>query len=365
MTISDILNPKQKDKIRNNEEKNLKLTAKDKAKDGYWVILQSWSQCTLKCGGGKSFLQRMCVPPKNGGKSCIGESIISKDCNTKPCPDMQKTQNYNNTKILKPVIKVMPFSNKPQRYSKCVIKEGDMFLIKSLNEDKKNEEIKFDDNTLKIPIRLVMNNRTITLFSGEDYDSRIMTFILKKTRFDRDTKNQDCFIIYEDAGNKASLCSFVEANKLIEEWDYDFHLFKYQCNFNKPVHVFDEFQKKLNYKIKDIKKSLLDEAQDKMRLQAQQTEEMKLESSIRNTNKVALQAIRKEVNIEELIKQEELEREKREEQIILKRIEEEKKKSVNLSKIKLKIFFPIIKFTIKKIGLFDESNSREKIRKSI
>jgi hypothetical protein len=54
--------------------------------DGYWIVLQMWSQCTLKCGGGKSFLQRMCVPPKDGGKPCEGEAILSKDCNKQPCP---------------------------------------------------------------------------------------------------------------------------------------------------------------------------------------------------------------------------------------------------------------------------------------
>jgi hypothetical protein len=53
--------------------------------NGRWIILQNWSQCSLKCGGGKSTLHRFCIPPIGGGLPCEGESIIHKDCNTQPC----------------------------------------------------------------------------------------------------------------------------------------------------------------------------------------------------------------------------------------------------------------------------------------
>jgi len=89
----------------------------------------------------------------------------------------------------------------------------------------------------------------------------------------------------------------------------------------------DEFQKRLGDRINEVKKSLLDETQQQMKRKAEETEEIKLKSTIKKTNKVALQAIQKELNLEELIKQEEIEREKREEQMMLKKIEEEKRKS--------------------------------------
>lgn len=324
-------------KESSNGKLKVNFNSKEKMTDGYWIVLQTWSQCTLKCGGGKSFLQRMCVPPKNGGKPCIGESIISKDCNTKPCPkviktqEMLKSQNSNNTQTLKPIIKIMPFSNKPQRYTKCVIKEGDLLYIKNIDEEdkKQNEVMKLTDmSTIKIPVKAIMNNRTMTLFSGEDYDTHVMTFLLKNTRFAKDAKNEECFIITEDTEKQAILCPLLNSKKIIEEWDYDFHLFKYQCNYNRPEHVIDEFQKKLNEKMKDVKKSLLTEEQEKLRQNSLNFEETKMENSIKSTNKVALQAIQKEVNLEELIKQEESEREKKEEQLMLKKIDDEKKKSV-------------------------------------
>ncbi len=331
MTIAGMLNPSKIDSIKSVSKK------KNSAIDGYWIVLQNWSQCTLKCGGGKSFLQRMCVPPKNGGKPCLGESIVEKDCNTHPCPKVGKTTESlkrNNTRILKPLVKIMSFSNRPQRYSKCVIKEGDMLYNKVSEE--KDQSLSFgggqkpeDPDTVKIPVRLVMNNRTITIFSGEDYDSHIDTFILKKSRLFRDTKSGECFIIKEEISDKqANLCGFGDGKKSVEEWNYDFNLFKYQCNFKKPEYVMDEFQKKLEEKIRDVKKELLDEVQDKVKRKVELTEEIKLENKVKKTNKVALQAIQKELNLEELIKQEEADRERREEQMMLKKIEEEKKKSV-------------------------------------
>jgi hypothetical protein len=346
LTIAGMLNPS---KIDSNKSVTLSVSANGNSAvkmepknsnitDGYWIVLQNWSQCTLKCGGGKSYLQRMCVPPNMGGKPCNGEAIITKDCNMKPCPKVSKSfeffKNNNHTQILKPLIKIMPFSNRPQRYSKCVIKEGDLLYSKVLDDKdplisqiggEKPEEI----DSAKIPVRLVMNNRTVTIFTGEEYDSHIDTFILKKARFFRDLKSAECFIIKEEIGNKqAKLCGFGDGKRAVEEWNYDFNLFKYQCNYKKPDYVMDQFQKKLEEKIKNVKKGLLDEVQEKVKIKAQETEEMKLETKVKKTNKVALQAIQKELNMEELIKQEEAERERREEQMMIQKIEEEKKKSV-------------------------------------
>jgi hypothetical protein len=53
--------------------------------DGRWIILQSWSDCSLKCGGGTTVLHRFCIPPIGNGKPCQGESIIKKPCNVEPC----------------------------------------------------------------------------------------------------------------------------------------------------------------------------------------------------------------------------------------------------------------------------------------
>jgi hypothetical protein len=97
-------------------------------KDGYWMVLQTWTQCSLKCGGGVSTMQRMCVPPKNGGKPCEGEAILTKKCNTAACPTVGSDPAQAKTeqaKMGKPIVKVAPFSQRPQRYSVKIY-----FLIK-------------------------------------------------------------------------------------------------------------------------------------------------------------------------------------------------------------------------------------------
>lgn len=106
------------------DQKRMKEGKGNFAVDGYWQLLQDWSQCDLKCGGGKSTLQRMCIPPLPGGKPCDGEAIITRSCNRHPCPDgdksLQDMVNTNSTTTnetqLSPKITVMPFSDIPQRY---------------------------------------------------------------------------------------------------------------------------------------------------------------------------------------------------------------------------------------------------------
>merc|ERR1712032_371763 len=69
-----------------NKPKDDRPEAKGPPQDGYWLLLQDWSPCSLKCGGGMSYQQWMCVPPKSGGKKCQGKSIKTKKCNTSKCP---------------------------------------------------------------------------------------------------------------------------------------------------------------------------------------------------------------------------------------------------------------------------------------
>lgn len=92
-----------------------KLAAKNGSKvDGRWVILQDWSQCSQACGGGKQFLQRMCVPPQNGGNNCEGEPLLVKDCNSQPCPMVINSETEAPANPT--TIKMQQLSSRPLRY---------------------------------------------------------------------------------------------------------------------------------------------------------------------------------------------------------------------------------------------------------
>jgi hypothetical protein len=347
-TISGMLNPKKPNPLTMNNgvvgaKKGAALT------DGFWIVLQEWSQCTLKCGGGKSYLQRMCVPPKEGGKPCEGEAILTKDCNKQPCPGdftAGPAKKLTTVKTLKPIVKIMPFSSRPQRYTKCVIKESDMMYTKQMGKaDATNSQTasnKDSLDTMQVPVRVIMNNRTLTIFAGEEFDTHLDTFnILNSNIVTADPKTAKgnelaCFWVNSEDGRKAHLCPFGCASnqKVVEEWFYDFNLFKYQCNYgHREQEMNMNLAKKLEAKIASAKQGLMDEAQEDVKKRAQKTEEKKLQTQVKKTNSVALQAIQKEINLEDMIKNEEQEREKKEEEEISKSIGREEEKQVNFTLI--------------------------------
>ena len=117
----------------NSTDQDSQLT---KRRDGKWVVIHDWSQCSRACGGGKSFQQRMCIPPVGGGRICFGESIIEKHCNEQPCPSTiidnmgggsggtSGSDSVLTTTTASPQIRVQQLSNRIQRFTPCVVKES-------------------------------------------------------------------------------------------------------------------------------------------------------------------------------------------------------------------------------------------------
>lgn len=254
-TLSGILGKKDKDA---QDEKDKILS------DGYWITLQNWSQCNLKCGGGTSTYHRMCVPPKNGGKPCQGEPILHKPCNIQPCPNTNGTGEgafgKKNTEVLKPIVKIMSFTDAPQRYTKCKIKETDMMIFYKSNDPALlNNSLlngKTIDSTMgeiNIPSRVIMNNSTLTVFSGEHYETMYQSYNLKKTKFYSSKVKKNCFELKEGSKKTITLCPFgCEHNaKPLAEWSYDFDLFKNKCGRVSSVDpkADAELQKKIKAKM--------------------------------------------------------------------------------------------------------------------
>ena len=344
-------------KLDTDKEKNLGVTfnsTTSKVVDGYWIVLQQWTQCSLKCGGGVSTLQRMCVPPKDGGKPCDGPAIMTKPCNIQPCPQVKELKKVqNNTVTNKPIVKIMPFSDRPQRYTKCIVKESDMLFTKDLTVAQK---VNYVEN-LQIPVRVVMNNRTLSIFGSSDYDSLMKSFELSDTEFAPSKFHKDCFIITEGKANldpnnsalkQAELCpfGFDRKDKVYQEWFYDFNLFKFQCHSEREVLNNDEIKAlddKLKKKIDDAKLDIIEERQRIIK------EKMKPDNiKIIKTNQIALQAIQKEMTLEQMLKKEEEEREQEAETELLQEIDSEKNKKHCLVK------------AIKERELEDQYNLKEK-----
>ena len=75
-TLSQILGPK---KLSGAEfgEGRVSFNSTQKVTDGYWITIQSWTQCSLKCGGGTMTLHRECVMGSSPESApCKGEPIF-------------------------------------------------------------------------------------------------------------------------------------------------------------------------------------------------------------------------------------------------------------------------------------------------
>ena len=305
--------------------------------DGYWIMLQDWSQCTKKCGGGKQVRQLQCIPPKKGGKPCQGSSIRERPCNTQPCPEpkllsqvIKREENplKNLMSSNAPIVKMMPISQRPQRYDKCHIKDTDASYI--------------NEKGVRVPIRLVMNNKSISAFQDENLSSSLITFLLEDTQFKLLKENKSCFRL-ENVNGHADFCSLVEDcagnrpevsntiidtyhNSFVNEWNYDFNLFKTQCfqerKVNYDISNDPEFQKKQS----ELQQEFIQQKKNKIKSESTKSEEFQLMKKRKETEAMTLSALMKEKHLEDMLIKEEAEREEEELKEIQLQLENEKKK---------------------------------------
>merc|ERR1711957_621771 len=257
-TLSDLFGNKKP----NRDDKNTS------PKDGYWLTLQEWSQCSKKCDSGTSTFQRMCIPPKKGGKACQGNAILVKPCNKQACPKVKSTseemRSKNNTQILKPIVKIMAFSNTPQRYTLCKIKESDMMIFDDGKDPIKQNEPLFRGKDIdaiggiRIPARIIMNKKTLTIYAGDHFDTLYMSFLLQKTKFFKLKNRKNCFKLFETASRYTTLCPFNSdsSSKETEEWEDNFFTFKNKCGRSDNElngHEKEELEKKIQDKMNSAK----------------------------------------------------------------------------------------------------------------
>ncbi len=301
--------------------------------DCYMRIIQSWTPCTLACGGGKSYLQLIKVEARDGGEDCkTKETILTKNCNTQHCPSLYQLKNLNlenkNNQSVddtqNAIIKIMPISKRPQRYDKCHFKETDSLI------EKKDETSKYLKNNPLIPVRLVMNEKTITAYLDDDLKNIVVTFLLDRSIFIKKDDNI-CFII-EDSSKSEKFCLLDRTRgNFVEEWFYDFNLFKYQCKkdrekssilLTEEKKLENEFKKK----IENIKIELIQEKADIIKKKVGEIEKVNLINQIKEVRKISLNAIKKEMKLEDLLQKEEESREENESNMLENQILLEKKK---------------------------------------
>jgi len=317
------------------------------ADDGYWVLLQDWSDCSLKCGGGTQTQQWMCVPPKNKGKPCLGNETRIKKCNEKPCPNVgfehSLIKKAPHSVTLAPIYKALPFSNRPQQYIKCLIKENDvLYKTKEYDPEKKTD--------VKVPGRIVMNTQTISVFPDDTYSHALFNFNLPDTVIALSKTDHCCFYLI-NANRQFELCGFNNncgspTNPIwVNSWMYDFGYFRTKCfqdlkdnSLNLPnvqkVNAVKGKSQGISPGMPGAPMPMFTQAQNDIvngrkqiiEKEIEQNAGNELEKKIGETHKVALTALRREINLEDLIKNEELQKGKEENQQLIQQVAQEKKK---------------------------------------
>jgi len=310
--------------------------------DGYWILLQDWSDCSLKCGGGTQLQQWMCVPAKNKGMPCLGEPIRKRKCNNQPCPSVKKDgpliAPMKNVVTLTPIYKAMPYSQRPQQYIKCVIKENDVLYQTTEFDPEKKEKT-------KIPGRIVMNTKTISVFRDESYKTALFNFNLGDTNASISKSDFCCFYL-TNANRQFEVCGFnnncgTPTNPIwVNTWIRDLQYFKTKC-----FEELNELTLKLPAPPKTTKpgvpqpgigiplgEGIVESRKQVIEKVIEEEETNELEKKIGETQKVALTALRREINLEDLIKNEEIQKGRDSNAELFRQVEQEKKKKNLLTK---------------------------------
>jgi hypothetical protein len=313
--------------------------------DGRWVVLQDWAQCSRACGGGVQSLHLMCHPPQNGGKPCAGSNIRKRPCNPQPCPILK--ENESLIKFEKPIVKMMPLTQRPIRYDKCNLKENDIFAVLRPQGINLVDQLAVDPNYMmsdqasKIPARIIMTNKSIAVYRDENLDSITFTNDLKSVSLNRIGKSDTCFILQgKNQNQQIIICSMESKSSFVEEWDYDFSLFKNQCQEKRPIVKLandNEAKKKFREGITQLKTIIVEEKANKAREDSKKDEEFEMKKQVENTNTMTFLAIQKENKLEALLQKEEELREKDDEKTLDHQLKsEENKKNILMKSIKEK-----------------------------
>lgn len=190
-------------------------------------------------------------------------------------------------------------------------------------------------NSVMMPVRLIMNNKTLTVMEGVSFDKTVHIFNLGDTDILQQVQ-KGCFVLEEKNGNingenkfDMEFCPFGISGKgsdWMHEWDYDFNLFKHQCavpRYNTAGELDPEEEAALNEKVNQMKVDVINK-KEKNIYHAQ--EEEKVEEENNQLDNDELEVVAKEFDFEEMAMKEEEEKEGNAQEELTKELEKEKEK---------------------------------------
>lgn len=184
--------------------------------------------------------------------------------------------------------------------------------------------------TVMMPVRLIMNNKTLTILEGVDFNKLVFVYNLPESSFSNSLNKKECFVVSSKGkAREMTFCPFGISNTGVEwvnEWDYDFNLFKNQCSVSKDTTTLDITgldENKINNQLTQLKADIIKEKEKQI---AKEMEDEQITKDDDVVNDAELQAINKQFDIELLLEKEEREKELLMEEELKGQIDKEKEK---------------------------------------
>jgi len=217
-------------------------------------------------------------------------------------------------------------------------------------------------NDVKVPGRIIMNTQTIAVYRDESFNSALFTFNLQDTVFKYSNTDHCCFFLI-NANRQYEMCGFnnncgSKANPIwAKGWSYDFDYFQKKCfrdlkenqldlppppvmlktkvNSNQPglgktsvsIHLPSSVNNnQLLPGVADAAKDIVGARKQAIEQEIDKNAETELDKKVQETQKVSLTAIRREINLEDMIKDEENQKGQDEVRELTVQVQQEKKK---------------------------------------
>ena len=157
-------------------------------------------------------------------KPCQGKAVQTKPCNLHACPAVGPSKD--DAVVLPLIVKSMRASSRPQREEPCIIKEGDLELVRD------------DLLGFKVPprtaARVVLNNSTFSIFATDNFEDILFSCTLKELQLEPDVADINCFKIINKRSMKTKTLCALALNResmadQVKSWKKNIALFQTKC----------------------------------------------------------------------------------------------------------------------------------------
>ena len=179
-----------------------------------------------------------------------------------------------------------------------------------------------------------MNNKSFAVYTDDSLQSNVKSFLLENSYISRVEKDDSCFMV-KGINHQGVFCQLdVNSKAFVDEWGYDFNLFKYQCKQERKTFSFEEEKMETQYKegVAKLKQEMIQKKVLVAKNDVVKSEATELEQKIQKVEQMSVEAIHKEMKMEEMLEKEEEEKDKQEEEQLELVIGIEKKKQDCLMK---------------------------------